>query len=343
MRILLIIALTGILPPLAGTIDGQAKQESARIAFYNVENFFDPFPDTTTHYNEFTPQGNRHWNKQRYQTKLQHIYKAIIALGQWRAPAIVGFAEIENRQVLIDLTQHTPLKAYHYKIIHYDSPDKRGIDVGLIYCPDYFRVLYSQAINVRPDENLNDKTRDILYVKGVLFADTIHLFVNHWPSRYGGLLETVSKRNQTARILRYHIDSVISYQPNALILVMGDMNENPEDSGIKILLQASENNGLIQLKPRTTFGLSSGSIKNKGHWATFDQFLVSNSFIKKRSGLMVVGKSFHIFDAAFLLEKDKKYMGLKPDRSFLGFKYHGGFSDHLPVFVDLINQNDRQP
>ncbi len=324
-------------------MQGQEKTTYARVAFYNTENFFDATPDTTINYSEFNPDGNRHWTKQRYQQKLQHIYKVIAALGQWKGLAIMGFSEIENRHVLYDLTRNTPLHLFHYKIIHFDSPDKRGIDVGMIYQPALFKPLFSKAI---PVTNPNDSlftTRDILYVKGLLMNDTLHLFINHWPSRYSGLLNTQSKRLLAARRLKVYIDSICKRQPNADILVIGDMNENPDDQAVQSLTHGDKPCILTALMAHPVFGLAKGSIKSRGQWALFDQMLVNKSFTKNQGPLYVQGKSFYIFDARFLLEEDVKNMGLKPNRSFVGFKYHGGFSDHLPVYVDISAHNNQRP
>jgi hypothetical protein len=321
----------------------QQKEIHLRFVFYNAENFFDPEPDTTRNYNEFTPQGARHWTPWRYHLKIQHLYKTLIAVGQGNAPALVGFAEVENRQVLSELIQQTPLFPFHYQIIHFDSPDVRGIDVGCIYRPELLKILHSQAIKVRMPHEPQFRTRDILYLKILIKADTLHLFINHWPSRYGGLMETIDKRKQAAKVLMHFVDSIGRQQPNAYILVMGDFNENPDDQAIQILTQCADSTHLTPLKPLVLYGLAKGSIKKAAQWTLFDQAFVSKSLVKKSGKLMVNDKSFYIFDAAFLLEKDGKNMGLKPNRTFIGFKYHGGFSDHLPVFVDLISNKNQQP
>jgi len=324
---------------LSPPVKAQNQMTNARLAFYNAENFFDPYPDTTVNYTEFNPGGNHHWTMFRYQNKLQHIFKVVAALGEWNGIAVMGFSEIENRKVLEDLTNSTPLQKFHYKIIHFDSPDNRGIDVGIIYQPSYFQPLFSQAIRVSDQKDSLFRTRDILYVKGLLMGDTLNIFINHWPSRYSGLLQSQPKRLLAARILKKNIDSICKKNPGASILVLGDMNENPQDPAIQTLIQAHGGCKLHALLAHSLYGWAKGSIKSKGRWSLFDQMLVSSPLLNNTGNLSVQNKSFHIFDAPFLLEKDKKYMGLKANRSFVGFKYHGGFSDHLPVFVDLIKQN----
>jgi len=319
------------------------ERQSLRFVFYNSENFFDPQPDQALHYDEFTPQGSHHWTTARYRLKIQHLFKTLIAAGEGKAPALVGFAEIENRRVLDDLIHQSPLSQIKYKIIHFDSPDPRGIDVGCIYRPEMLAVDFAQAIKVGNSGHPAFRTRDILYLKIHIKTDTLHLFINHWPSRYGGLMETIEKRKRAAKVLMHFIDSITLKQPGAMTLVMGDFNENQNDEAVQSLLQSTDKVRLIPLKPQTSYRLAGGSIKGGGQWALFDQIFVSKSLIKNGGEMSVNGKSFYIFDAPFLLEKDGKNMGLKPNRTFVGFKYHGGFSDHLPIFVDLMVTKTAQP
>jgi hypothetical protein len=307
-----------------------------RVAFYNAENFFDPIKDTTTTYSEFNLGGDHHWNFSRYHKKEQNIYKAIAAMGGWKGLSIIGLAEIENRKVLSDLIQNTPLHLENYRIIHYDSPDFRGIDVALLYRPKDFTPYFSKPIHISDPKDSTFRTRDILYVKGLLLSDTIHLFINHWTSRYGGMMKTIPKRVLEAKILMHQVDSIYKHNQNAKIFVMGDFNENPDDQGVKILTKKQKDSYVLTRVPASPlFGNAKGTIKSGAEWSTFDQLYISKNVNIKGSGLFVKDKSFHIFDAGFLLEKDKKNLGYKPDRSYIGFKYHGGFSDHLPVFFDI--------
>lgn len=314
-----------------------------RIGFYNAENYFDPYADSTISYNEFNPGGNHHWSEERYKTKRQHIFKVITAMGGWHGMDIMAFAEIENQFILEDLLKSSPLGDRNYGIIHFESPDHRGIDVGLIYRKASFRPLYSKAIHVHDMADTNLKTRDILYVKGVAGADTLNLFINHWPSRYGGLMATVSKRLLAAKFLCHAVDSVYKKQPKAHILILGDFNETLADKGLLRIIQHKNRCGIIALPPHFDYGLAKGSIKSSSGWAIFDRVFCSKNLFNKRSPVLVIDKSFHIFDAPFLLEKDEKNMGLKPNRTYNGFTYHGGFSDHLPVYVDITFQKTGKP
>ncbi len=313
-----------------------------RIAFYNVENFFDILPDTVLDYNQYTPNGDHHWNLKRYNTKRNHIYKVIAALGGWQGVTIMGFAEIENRSILEDLVKNTPLKQMHYQIVHFESHDHRGIDVGIIYNPNRFTVLHAHKIPIVDTTDPSFHTRDILYIKGLIDGDTLHLFVNHWPSRYGGMMQTIPKRKLVAHILKRVVDSVSGINTQANILVMGDFNDNPDDESLQILEKGDKNHALIPLPWNMQYHLATGSLKHLTEWDVFDQMLVSESLKKRENSLGIQSNNYTIFDARFLLEKDEKNQGYTTNRTYRGFVYHGGFSDHLPVYLDIIKVIKRE-
>jgi len=341
--------ITGLLILLAGwtnTLSGQpAKSPTTflRIGFYNTENYFDPFADSTIDYTQFNPGGDHHWSARRYKTKRQHIFKVITAMGRWHGTDIMAFAEIENQFVLEDLLKNSPLGNKNYGIIHFESPDHRGIDVGLIYKRASFHPLFARAIHVQDATDNKLRTRDILYVKGRAGDDTLQLFINHWPSRYGGLMATVSKRLLAAKILSHTVDSICQKEPNAHILILGDFNETLANKGLQWVVRTSSKCNITALPPHYDYALTKGSIKSISGWTIFDRILCSKNLLSGNSPVLVVGKSFHIFDAPFLLEKDEKNMGLKPNRTYNGFTYHGGFSDHLPVYVDIMFQKTINP
>ena len=188
-----------------------SEKKSMRIMCYNVENFFDCVDDTTTHDEEYLPGGMRGWNYQKYQQKQANIGKVITALGGWEAPALVGLCEVESERALRDLTIFSGLKSLKYKFIHYESPDARGVDVALLYQPSKFKVLHSKPITVINPEFPESKTRDILYVGGIMpIGDTLHVFVCHFPSRLSGELETEPRRKQAASVLRNAVDSLFA-------------------------------------------------------------------------------------------------------------------------------------
>jgi hypothetical protein len=225
---------------------GKRGDNAIRLVFYNTENLFDPADDSLTNDDEYTPTGLRGWTYNRFQRKLLNLSKVFISIGGWEAPEIIGMCEIENRFVLYKLISDTPLSKIGYKIIHKDSPDPRGIDVAMIYRPDKFVPVTYKAIPVRFPNDPGGRTRDILYVKGkVLGKETLHVFINHWPSRYGGYSATKPKRAVVASILRHYTDSIMQSDQFARIVIMGDFNDEPNDESItKILMARSDSTHL---------------------------------------------------------------------------------------------------
>lgn len=307
-----------------------------RIVFYNVENYFDTFEDSTNTYNEFTPEGDRHWTYSRYHQKRNRIYKVITALGRWESAAIVAFAELENRFVLEDLIDNTPLKNYNYQVVHHESGDHRGIDVGLIYDPDKVTLLSSRPIRLLTDDDSEIETRDILYAKCLIAEDTLHLFINHWPSRYGGMLQSAPLRKLAAKSLKAVSDSICIADKNPNILIMGDFNDDPDDESIQILTNHEEGCRLYNLALFASNTQVKGTLKYQADWNTFDQVIISANMLTNANSMAVQNGTGYIFDAAFLLEPDEKHLGIKPKRTYIGYRYNGGFSDHLPVFVDIV-------
>lgn len=314
---------------------GQEKS-GFRVAFWNFENFFDPFVDSTRVYNEFTENGSQHWTKSRFYKKRNNLYKAILSLSENEPLAILGIAEIENQYVLNSLFNQTPLKTHNYRIVHYEGDDKRGIDVAVAYCIDKLQLIYSEPIKVKNPSNQAFKTRDILYAKFYdRRGDTLHVFVNHWPSRYGGERETIKLRALAANTLKHKVDSLIFlHQTIPKIIIMGDFNDTPEDPSIKEIL--CKNESLLNLfKNGEKLGFE-GTLKHQYTWQIFDQIIVSNSLNDNEKGLSYKKNSAQIFHAEFLFEKDDSFGGVRLFRTYVGPKYFGGYSDHLPVYIDLI-------
>jgi len=311
--------------------------------FYNTENFFDTENDSLTNDEEFTPDADRRWNPARLHSKAERLAKVILAAGKWNAPIVIGLCEVEDLKVLELLTRNEPLAKFHYKIVHKDSPDTRGIDVALLYLPEFYRPFDYQAIPVVDPKDKSFKTRDILQVNGVLNGcDTVHIFVNHWPSRYGGIMETLRYRNLAAETLRKSIQNLFARYPKAKIICMGDFNDTPTDDSLAKILGAKEsdnpelNGELINLSA----GWISNeiqTIKSKYSWEVFDQFIVSDCFLEENRCFKF--RNAEIFKAGFLLETDAAFGGVKPKRTYVGFKYQEGFSDHLPILlrVGLLN------
>ena len=310
-----------------------------RVMFYNVENFFDTVDDPTTNDNEFTPAGSMRWTVGRYIEKRDNIFRVIAHVGEWDPPAIIGLVEIENRGVLNDLIQKTPLMKYPYRIVHKDSPDQRGIDVALLYRDDYLKCIAQQFIRVRFPDN-RKRTRDILYATlRTLNGDTLHVFVNHWPSRVGGQRQSEYGRILAASLVRNKVDSIFSRHPLANIIITGDMNDGPLDKSLQSELKALTDTA--QAKPSALFNLSAykmkestGTIKYQGKWSVFDQIIVSGGLL--RGTLRTDVDRCQIFRADYLFEPDNRYQGVKPFRTYVGLKYNKGYSDHLPVFLDVL-------
>ena len=320
--------------------------QNVRIVFYNVENLYDPYNDTTKLDDEFTPMGTRRWTYGKFLEKLFHLSRLILSVGEWDPPAIVGMCEIENLYVLKKLVYDTPLKPFKYKIIHYDSPDIRGVDVALIYRPEKFKVLYSINFKVQFPFDTMSHTRDILYVKGIVFkTDTVHLFINHWPSRRGGYNESTPKKNFVASLLKSKVDSLFEKDPHSNIVIMGDFNDEPGNESLCRILQARtdtpvRSSELINLMPVKMKDWNQGTIKYQGKWSIFDQFIVSGSLFSSNNRIRASLKDAHIYKADFLLSDDPRFLGAKPDRTYVGPRYNGGFSDHLPVYLDLWKVGD---
>ncbi|OFX58748.1 MAG: hypothetical protein A2066_04720, partial [Bacteroidetes bacterium GWB2_41_8] len=267
------------------------------------------------------------------------IAKVILAAGKWNPPVLVGLCEVENRNVLELLTKSMTLSKFNYKIIQKDSPDERGIDVALIYRPDLFRPFDYQSIKVAESIDVTFKTRDILQVSGVLNGcDTIHVFVNHWPSRYGGIMETVKYRRLASEALNKAVGNIKKTSPEAKIVCTGDFNDTPHDESIKVLVKAKETDKAEMINLSDDWMSEEiQTLKNQYSWEVFDQWIVSNSFLSHNNCYRFL--KAEIMQASFLLEPDTKFGGVKPKRTYVGFKYQDGFSDHLPVLlrIQLLN------
>ena len=285
-------------------------QDSLTIISYNVENLFDYKHDTLKNDSSFLPEGMHHWTYHRYQTKLDQIAQVIVNISGWESAALVGLCEVENAHCLRDLCYR--LKRFHYKYIHYESADERGIDVALLYDTTKVKILNSKPLHI-PLEN--DNTRDILYVEALLTTnDTLHAMICHLPSKLGGTASTDWKRKAAKRVIQQQVDSILLLQPTAKIVVMGDMNDEPHND-----LQHLEN---LMIKSSK---VELGTHKYQGIWSCLDQFYVSHS-------LKEIAQAT-IFAPNWLLEEDTKYLDYQPKRTYVGYRYHGGYSDHLPVVL----------
>ena len=312
--------------------------DSLMVAFWNLENFFDPFVDSTRTYNEFTENGSQHWNAKRFYQKRNNLYKAILSFSHHQAIGIMGVCEVENEFVLNALFGSTPLKRFHYRWVHYEGPDRRGIDPAIVYSLDCFQLLYSEAIPYRNPNDTAMVSRDILYAKFFDYrSDTLHCFVNHWPSKYRGELETVDARNCAAALLRRKVDSITRVVPDAKIVIMGDFNDTPDAPCISQVLEAKsieQGSWLCNLFAHPEKMGFKGTLKYQDSWMVFDQIIVTRSLLESPT-LHCQPEDAHIVHDDMLLTDDPTYHGKKLNRTYLGPKYLGGFSDHLPVLLLL--------
>ena len=317
------------------------ENEHYRIAFYNVENLFDTKHDTLKRDLEYVEGGPRHWNKSRFYKKINGLAKVITALGQWDGLTAVGLCEVENKYVINKLLYHPLLKKNTFRAIQYSSPDKRGIQNVFLYDTTRVKIFKSCPVPVSFPFDTASKTRDILYVKAGLAGDTLHFFINHWPSNYEGFMNSNEKRRYVASLLRSKADSILKVASGAKIIIMGDLNESTEGENISKILgagtaQDTVNTGrlFVNLMAEPSFS-ARGTHKYHGIWDILDHIIVSKPLFDATSGLRIKDNKAAVFSAEFLLEKDDKYLGEKPFRTYSGFRYKGGFSDHLPVYIDL--------
>lgn len=310
-------------------------EEPVTLAFYNVENLFDTLDDANHADEDFTQEGKQQWNADRYRKKLTHLADVIAAMGH---PTIIGFAEIENRTVLKDLCETGSLAEYGYQIAHFDSPDHRGIDVGLIYQTRRFSGIEVHPIPVHIDDQLvaGYTTRDILNARlRTGSGKSIQILVNHWPSRRDGPEISENRRMQVAHQARTAIDEIQRNEPDAFVVIMGDFNDEPVDRTIREVIRAgaeSDSSALLFNAMWTLDQQNKGTYNYRGEWNMFDQIILSRNFLTSKSQWSF--DSTTVFSEPFMMYNDPKY-GPLPNRTFGGTRYFGGYSDHLPVMVTI--------
>lgn len=295
-------------------------------AWWNVENLFDTRDDPGTNDDDFTPEGSYHWTRRKLQAKLQGIAKTLVMMD---LPDVVGLAEVENKYVLRELCNGTPLRQAGYRYVHHDSPDRRGIDVALIYRQDRFRVLRDSVVNVS-DSTEDFYTRDLLVVEGVTDrGDTLCFVLNHWPSKKGGE-EAEGRRVAIAGRLRSIMNELRAKYPQGAVVAMGDMNstaeERPMSEGMAFGDDSINADGIRNLTMRLPAGW--GSHKYQGQWDYIDHVLLHAG-----EGWMVGDLKLMRYD--HLLKEEAKLPGVRPRRTNQGTRYEGGLSDHLPLRLRL--------
>ncbi|MGK0364847.1 MAG: putative extracellular nuclease [Saprospiraceae bacterium] len=307
-----------------------------RIAFYNVENLFDTVDDPNGRDEEFLPTAKKEWTMERYEKKLNQLAQVFEEMD---FPTVIGLCEIENEGVMKDLAANTVMKKAGYETVHFESPDYRGIDVGLMYKKKCFEVLEKSVIRIDfPKEIVeNYTTRDVLIVKGLLHGkDEVYFFVNHWPSRRGGLAASSPKREYVAAQVRKKVEEIYSKNANANIILMGDFNDEPDNKSINEVLIKGDilDNAMTEMDEK-----EEGTYNYRGNWNMIDQFIVSKNIDSKNNKMYIL--SANVLREDYLYYTDKKY-GKTPTRTYGGSRYFGGYSDHLPIYIDLYQKSKKE-
>ncbi|VTR33760.1 endonuclease/exonuclease/phosphatase family protein [Sphingobacterium thalpophilum] len=318
----------------------QSNRRVYPIAFYNLENLYDPIKDSTINDDEFTPTGANTWTETKYRQKIKNMARAIRAIGSpvsSLGPIALGVAEIENRRVLEDLARDPQLGGLDLQIIHHDSPDRRGVDVGFLYNPAFFTPFHDRVYPFVLPDNPNFKTRDQLLVSGTVAGDTLHIIVNHWPSRYGN--KSSELREFAATITKGICDSLYRENPEAKIIIMGDLNDDPNNKSVKEVLEAKKNpqdvptQGLFNTMWKF-YDRGIGSLGYQGQWNLFDQIIISKPLLENKNKGLRFAKA-EIFNRDFLVQQEGRNKGY-PHRTFSGGVFINGFSDHFPTLIYLV-------
>ena len=332
------------------TLYGQEKKsyKAITVAFYNLENLFDYENDPFTFDDDRTPEGKDRWTAAHYNKKLIDVSKVLSEVGTdltGESPLIIGLCEIENQRVLQDLVSQEILKSKNYGIIHFDSPDRRGVDVALLYKKGLFTPITYKAVPLVlydiENPSKREYTRDQLLVTGLLENERFHIIVNHWPSRRGGEESSRYKRMKAAALNKRIIDSLFSIDPYSKIITMGDLNDDPIDVSLKEVLGTSDNQNEVPLKGlfnpmEGMFNKGLGTLAYRDRWSLFDQIILSRELIGKDFSSYRFYKA-GIYNKAYLVQESGPYKGY-PFRTYSGSTYQGGFSDHFPVYICLIKE-----
>ena len=324
----------------------KASYHPSLVGFYNLENFYDTINNPNIDDEEFLPSSERHYDTHVFMDKVGRLADVISQMGIEVNPdglALLGVAEIENDTVLTALVNHKDLKKRDLKFVHYNSPDVRGVDVGLLYNPKYFKPLYSTALFVKLPGGSKDSyfTRDVLYVKGIMDGDTVHVFVNHWPSRSGGEERSIPARAAAAAVDKRVVDSLMAINPDSKVIIMGDLNDDPVSPSITKVLKAKGNVNDVQRSGLYNpwvdkYRSGIGTLAYQDAWGLFDQIIISQAFLDKEQKGYFFRNAF-IFNRQFLVQSIGKFKGY-PKRTWDGMTYNYGYSDHFPTYITLLKK-----
>ena len=294
------------------------------IGFYNLENLFDHRTESANKDHDYTSKGYYAWNESRYNIKIENLSHVISEIGTSRSdipPIILGVCEVENLACLDDLVNSTVLKPYGYGYIFKQSQDLRGINVALLYQKQFFEPLAFKSFSI---EKIQDKTRDILAIKGKLLGQNIHIIVNHWPSRTDGIQKTNIKREEAAKLLWSILSDIYQEDKKAQVIILGDFNDDPDSKSVRSILNNGHTNLMESFQKNNI-----GSVKFRGKWKAFDQIILNSNLLDSKWFQFL---STHVFCKPYLTQKTGRYKG-SPKRTFIGNYHLGGYSDHYPVFI----------
>ncbi len=315
-------------------------QKKACIAFYNQENLFDTIDNPRKNDEEFLPNGKYKWNTERYLKKLDNMAKVIASMNNNNGADFLGMCEVESIEALTDLTKNKQLEKMAYKTLFFEGEDERGIDNAFIYKSSLVKIASGKSIPIPSDGIDGDHTRNLLLAELTLTNNQkLYFIVNHWPSRREGEKESEFKRVFVAGVVRKTCDSIYAINPKANIIVMGDLNDTPSNMSVIATLGATGSASKTKDKMlyNTVKDLAmegKGTHKYKNEWSMLDQIIISANLLNTKSKVKFVQGSAQVYKQDFMLETDEKYKG-SPLRTFVGNKYLGGFSDHLPVMIYL--------
>ena len=318
------------------------EENTFTVMFYNVENLFDIIDDPETRDEEFTPDGSKKWDSERYEKKLEDITRVIMSVPGRELPAIIGLSEVENRQVLEDLVQQRGLRREDYRVVLAEGNDPRGIDCGLIYRPELFRYKSHRLLPVEDRSGKDYPLRPILHVYGeAADGKPLHIYVNHWKSRYGGVKETEYLRVFSGIALRRELDRLLSSESEPRVIIMGDLNDEPTNNSIYNVLHAGNKRKNIAINDNYNLYYDmhnldqGGTLNYRGTWQTYDQIIISYSLINQQGSLSTTFDGGRVLREEWMLYHDEKNDIKVPNRTYGGDNYYGGISDHFPVYVSF--------
>lgn len=347
VKLFAVIMLLGIM-----SANAQQQFKMALVGFYNLENLFDTINDPNKNDEEFLPNGKNAWNTQKYTAKLHNMAYAISTIGtdksdRFYSPeglAVLGLCEMENRTVLEDLVAQPEIADRNYQIVHYESPDRRGVDVALVYNPKYFKLTNSKSYRLVVPNQPDFISRDQLVVTGILDDEEMSFIVMHWPSRYGGEKKSLPGRMAAASLCRHIADSILADNPKAKIVMMGDYNDYPTN---KSILEGLRAKGKVSEMKDDDFFNPMWKMHKNGEGTNYyrdvkgvlDQCIITPALLKDENDPFATYQLFKpmVHSKEFLKQHEGRYNGY-PWRSFAGGVWLGGYSDHFPVYLILLKQ-----